>query len=134
MEATFIFYKALLVEKFSELRVLLAKVEYSEWSLDRQIEQFWAQQMFEDTYSRLMTWRWEARPFLWVNQCAYYQALVRETIRAYRSVFVLGIGNGMELLEELYLLLDEDPPPYDPDPDPAINAGSLFCHLKCSVS
>ena len=75
---------------------------------------------FHESVERYFTWR-DERPFLWVGQCEYCQGLVLEIIRTLKKCIEEGVlYPDEEVLQGLYRLLDEQPPPYRP-----INSGSV---------
>src|SRR3989344_1292443 len=64
---------------------------------------------------RLEAWQ-EARPFLYISQSEYAQALVYKMIDAYGYMLEYNNQLNTALLKDMYKLLDDSPPPEDPPP------------------
>jgi hypothetical protein len=83
---------------------------------------------FNEAFSRLqrsldlfLKWQ-DARPFLWIGQSAYARALLFDMIDAvicmrhyYSRYYAFGVGKCDRVLQELKSILQQDPPPYNPD-------------------
>lgn len=75
---------------------------------------------------RLEAWQ-EARPFLYISQSEYAQKLVYTMIDAYEHMLEHNDRLDVNLLENLYKLLDDSPPPDDPPPPTkTVRGGLLF--------